>query len=1066
MEGKDGSKRQSDGAPEDADENEEVDNADGANEGDPLKAKPAQGPGARGGDAPAAGDKAAPKDKSTLEEVVESPVTWLTAAALAAWTAYKAKQAWSGKPVEKADTSTRPPDSPTGDKFARGNQFRRDGRDLQVVAEQNGLIIAFDKRGGGEDRIDQFGFVERAMDKVTVEYGGKTYELYRYKDGSDPKLYELLEGGKHIQPVNSLKAYTRDQLERGEPKPPTEKELLDIRRAQAAEEAKAERRLAEKEARTPMRDMPLPSLAKPEIAQKFAEKLSAIPPLPADKKALLDQFMKDHATWLEKGPELTIAISDALQLRNPQNFDWKDQKKIAELLKDHPDLLASCKEYWATEARMHKAFGELAPTLDAQHKAIEKAINEVLTSKEVGLPPLKVRLEMEVHDARAAYYPGTGEIAISVKDATTLNPEQIGMIGQESTHFEQDCRNLHGVADKAIDTSTGVDRMFSFIARSYKSRFGNELNKDFFDSVVAARDGKPLGEDQQRRAAELRRSFAEVKDPMREKIDKNLEKAQIAKEALLYTRSPDAILKKLPNDPHLCVQLFGSETPPAAIQKHLDAMAEGKLDRATAFKDLHAAFTERIQFLSDLRLRIYFTDFHEREGFEADRVVQAAAEKIRKQKEGIPETVADRVFERYSGREGLASIADATAANVDLNKLAKMSPAEKGDHLNAAVKKAIATSLGINVADLPPSYQQMRVEVTKDASPSLHIATATVEGKPVTYPVVRIPERSLATPQAAMLGVAQTHGMIHQWATMESSMAPAELAKLAGTDVKPDLHQEAVQTEVRYTMRTTAADPFNLGDQAFKELPQRLQGKVPGEFNPDIKDALERVLEANRTKWPPDKVERFRALIDSYGREEADSVRRVNEMLAEGKVVHDAKTLPTPDPRLVEAAERITGPDRTQHTPELQTPETGKPQTGIETITTPDGIKFLKAIPIAELSARHVEEKMKGIEGEIKRARENGMHEYAEELKRMQTEYDSKKTPAEREAFCKSVAERLKGAHETATREASGHGRGGGLGAKAGTTVAVLLVAGWLMDVTAPSSVAQPRSPRVLPGKQ
>ncbi|MFN8659388.1 MAG: hypothetical protein U0105_23850, partial [Candidatus Obscuribacterales bacterium] len=406
MEGKDGSKRQSDGAPEDADENEEVDNADGANEGDPLKAKPAPGPGARGGDAPPAGDKAAPKDKSTLEEVVESPVTWLTAAALAAWTAYKAKQAWSGKPVEKADTSTRPPDSPTGDKFARGNQFRRDGRDLQVVAEQNGLIIAFDKRGGGEDRIDQFGFVERAMDKVTVEYGGKTYELYRYKDGSDPKLYELLEGGKHIQPVNSLKAYTRDQLERGEPKPPTEKELLDIRRAQAAEEAKAERRLAEKEARTPMRDMPLPSLAKPEIAQKFAEKLSAIPPLPADKKALLDQFMKDHATWLEKGPELTIAISDALQLRDPQNFDWKDQKKIAELLKDHPDLLAASKEYWATEARMHKAFGELAPTLDAQHKAIEKAINEVLTSKEVGLPPLKVRLEMEVHDARAAYYPG------------------------------------------------------------------------------------------------------------------------------------------------------------------------------------------------------------------------------------------------------------------------------------------------------------------------------------------------------------------------------------------------------------------------------------------------------------------------------------------------------------------------------------------------------------------------------------------------------------------------------------------------------------------------------------
>ena len=1042
--------------------------ADSGEEGDRPKAVKPAPVGAPRVDGPVVGDKAAKKDgdeKSTVQEVVESPVTWLTAAALAAWAAYKAKQAWSGKPVEKPDTSTRPPDTQGGDRFAQGNHFRRNGRDLQVVAEQNGLIITFDKRAGGEDRIDQFSFNERVMDKVKVEFGGKSYEFYRFKDGSDPNLYEVLEGGKQMQPINSLKAFTREQLERGEPKPPTAAELLEVRRAAAAEEAKAERRLAEKEARTPMRDMPLPSLAKPEIAQKFAEKLSAIPAIPADKMALLNQFMTDHASWVANGPELTLAVTDALQLRDPQNFDWKDQQKMTELLKDHPRLLAACKEYWAIEARMHKAYAELAPTLEARHKAIERAINEVLTSKEVGLPPLKVRLEMEVRDARAAYYPGTGEIAISLKDAATLNPEQIGMIGQESTHFEQDCRNLHGVADAAGIEKTGGDRMFGFIARAYKTRFGNELNKDFFASIVEARDGQPLSEDQERRAQEIRKSMAEVKDPMREKIERSLATATFAREALLTTQSPESVLRKLPGDPYLCVQLFGSEVPPAAVQKHLDALSEGKLDRATALKDLQVALTERVQFLTDLRLRVYFTDFHEREGFEADRVVQAAAEKIKKQKEGTPETAADRIFERYSGREGLQSIADATAANVDLNRLAKMNAAEKGEHLSAAVKKAIATSLGINVADLPPSIQQMRVEVTKDSAPQLHVASATVEGKTVNYPVLRVPERSLATPQAAMVGVAQTHGMLHQWATMEASMQPAELAKLAGTEVKLEVHQEAVQTEVRYALRTSTADPFNAGDQAFKELPQRLQGKFPSEFNPDIKEALERVLERNRTKWPADKVERFRALIDGYGREEADSVRRVTEMLAEGKLVHEAKTLPAPDAKLVEAADRVAV-DRTQHTPELQAPDAGKPQTGIETYTTPDGIKFLKAIPIAELSTRHVEEKMKNIEGEIRRAREAGLHEYADELKRMQAEYDGKKTPAEREAFCKSVADRMKSAHETASRDVAAHGRGGGIAAKAGTTVAVLLVAGWLMDVTAPRSVAQPHSPRVLPGKK
>ena len=259
-------------------------------------------------------------------------------------------------------------------------------------------------------------------------------------------------------------------------------------------------------------------------------------------------------------------------------------------------------------------------------------------------------------------------------------------------------------------------------------------------------------------------------------------------------------------------------------------------------------------------------------------------------------------------------------------------------------------------------------------------------------------------------------------------------------------------------------DATGAGEHAFKELPKRLQEKLPTEFNPDVKDALERTLEAKRKDWTPEVAAEFKKLADAYAAQDPAAVKKVHDMLTNAPRGGGAPERAVVAPGTATVAADAAVLSRQQHTPELVIQEGQRPPVVLETFTTADGIKFLRALPISEMTVAKVQEKMDTIDKEVKRAREAGLHEYAEELKRLQHEYADKKTPDEREAFCKDVMARMKEAHDNAS--GAGKARPGGIAGKAGTTVAVLLVAGWLMDVTAPPSVAQPRSQRVMPGKQ
>lgn len=296
------------------------------------------------------------------------------------------------------------------------------------------------------------------------------------------------------------------------------------------------------------------------------------------------------------------------------------------------------------------------------------------------------------------------------------------------------------------------------------------------------------------------------------------------------------------------------------------------------------------------------------------------------------------------------------------------------------------------------------------------------------------------------------------------------------------------------------------GKAVMDKLPKRLREKLPAEYSADIKEAMERALEANREKWPEPDRKQFEKLVEDYGKQEPRAIEEVNRMLKDSTTAGEGRPAGGGEGGRAGGTEgrtggtegRTGGPEggtggaeggtggteggrapggeggrpggelhRTggeHHTVEPRNPERVQAQ-AIETLTGKDGVKYIESIPIGELTVAKVEQKMKDIDAEIRSAKERGLHEYAAELEKMREEYHKQPNAKEKAAYCERAVERAKQAHEQAKSAKEGGGRG--LAGKAGTVVAVLMVAGWLLDVTAPSGIGGTTSPRrVLPGKQ
>ncbi len=366
--------------------------------------------------------------------------------------------------------------------------------------------------------------------------------------------------------------------------------------------------------------------------------------------------------------------------------------------------------------------------------------------------------------------------------------------------------------------------------------------------------------------------------------------------------------------------------------------------------------------------------------------------------------------------------------------------------------------------------------------------------------VLKVPAGAELTPEQAKAAAADVLKPTSQEHEIENARKEAEQHKteaqknLADAQKKQAENEQLQRTIEELEQRlkeakggAAPAEASEAGKAVLEKLPKRLRDKLPTEYNPDVKESMERALEANRDKWPEKERKNFEKLIADYEKQDGKAIEEVNKMLRESSAAGEGRpgeggraggtggeggrTGGTEGGRTGGDVARTggegapmhrTGPEH--HSVDPKPPAERLQAQAIETLTSKDGIKYIESIPIGELTVAKVEQKMKDIDKEIKAAKEKGLHDYASELEKMKDEYHKQTTAKDKQAYCERAVEKVKDAHQQAKGAKEGGGRG--LAGKAGTVVAVLMVAGWLLDVTAPAAGSESGGRRVLPGKR
>ncbi len=278
--------------------------------------------------------------------------------------------------------------------------------------------------------------------------------------------------------------------------------------------------------------------------------------------------------------------------------------------------------------------------------------------------------------------------------------------------------------------------------------------------------------------------------------------------------------------------------------------------------------------------------------------------------------------------------------------------------------------------------------------------------------------------------------------------------------------------------------PLQVAEAIYESVPAAIKAEVPAGFSADVMDALSEALEANRGKWSAERCNAVETLLRQYGDGQPGAVKSVNGELARASASHqqnsggyDADALSrvseVRQPKLeivsngtsiIEPSDvnRISGSVTERFSTAALAPEIQVPQITIETVSSPDGFRFIDSIPAGQLSIASVTERMNGIDKEIAQANASGNADYARELKSLKTEYQSK-SPAEREAYCREIHERAAGTRQTAHANSRNSLRD--ISSKAGTAGALFMMTNLALQITTPKNQSKTAGPRVLPSK-
>lgn len=140
---------------------------------------------------------------------------------------------------------------------------------------------------------------------------------------------------------------------------------------------------------------------------------------------------------------------------------------------------------------------------------LQKQVNKL--ADEFGYPHPRLKIKWTGGEDRGAFVPGTGDLELNVRELlrpTTRLPE---VLFHESTHAEQSCLIVRGVADKLSIGAKASPEQMAVLKKELAEATGTGFEDDYLKEVLHLRAGRRLTEEQLERADELALSFARDK---------------------------------------------------------------------------------------------------------------------------------------------------------------------------------------------------------------------------------------------------------------------------------------------------------------------------------------------------------------------------------------------------------------------------------------------------------------------------------------------------------------------------------------------------------------------------
>ncbi|HNH76823.1 MAG TPA: hypothetical protein PLF23_23750 [Candidatus Obscuribacter sp.] len=166
---------------------------------------------------------------------------------------------------------------------------------------------------------------------------------------------------------------------------------------------------------------------------------------------------------------------------------------------------------WTTESALEgrEGYRHLSAQVDKVVPVLQKQVNKL--ADEFGYPHPRLKIKWTGGEDRGAFIPGTGDLELNVRELLRPTARLPEVLFHESTHAEQSCLIVRGLADKLSIGAKASPEQMAVLKKKLAESTGTGFEDDYLKEVLQLRAGRRLTEEQLERADELAVSFARDK---------------------------------------------------------------------------------------------------------------------------------------------------------------------------------------------------------------------------------------------------------------------------------------------------------------------------------------------------------------------------------------------------------------------------------------------------------------------------------------------------------------------------------------------------------------------------